>query len=474
MGIDTIATTAHAADDRLSLARPTIQFLGGAGTVTGAMYLVRADSAEVLLDCGLFQGLKALRLRNWEPRVANPATIAAVVLSHAHVDHVGYLPLLVREGFRGPVYCTAATADLVRVLLPDCAHLQEEEAERANRRGYSKHHPALPLYTMADSQAAIELLRHRSYGARFSVAPGVTALFRSAGHILGAATIELNLDATRLAYSGDLGRWNRPLVPDPAPIAAADVLLLESTYGERRHPEGGEEQLARVVSETARRGGALLIPAFAVDRTQEVVWMLERLERERRIPALPVYLDSPLAIEATEIYARHGAYRMPARYRFARTPAESQALNNLQGPVIIISASGMATGGRILHHLARRLPDERTTVLLVGFQSAGTRGRLLEEGASELKMLGQSIPVGARIERIDALSAHADRDDILRWLEGFERPPRVTYLVHGEPAAARALSQAIRDRFGWNVEVARDGETVSLHGVGSGASATPT
>lgn len=459
---------------RLSLARPTIQFLGGAGTVTGAMYLVSAGETVVLLDCGLFQGLKALRLRNWEPRVANPANIAAVVLSHAHVDHVGYLPLLVREGFRGPVYCTAATGDLVRVLLPDCAHLLEEEAERANRRGYSKHHPALPLYTRADAQAAIELLQHRSYGERFGVAAGVTALFRSAGHILGAATIELNLEATRLVYSGDLGRSNRPLVPDPAPIAAADVLVLESTYGERRHPEGGEEQLARVVSETARRGGALLIPAFAVDRTQEVVWMLERLERQGRVPALPVYLDSPLAIEATEIYARHGAYRMPARYRFARSPAESKALNDLKGPVIIISASGMATGGRILHHLARRLPDERTTVLLVGFQSAGTRGRLLEDGAREVKMLGHLVPVRARIERIDALSAHADRDDILRWLEGFGRAPRVTYLVHGEPSAASALSEAIRNRFGWNVQVARDGETVPLQRARSGASATPT
>jgi len=462
MGIDAIAMAARVADDRLSLARPTIQFLGGAGTVTGAMYLVSAGATEVLLDCGLFQGLKALRLRNWEPRVANPTNIAAVVLSHAHVDHVGYLPLLVREGFRGPVYCTAATGDLVRVLLPDCAHLLEEEAERANRRGYSKHHPALPLYTMADAHAAIELLQHRSNGVRFGVAAGVTALFRSAGHILGAATIELNLEATRLVYSGDLGRSNRPLVPDPAPIAAADVLVLESTYGDRRHAEGGEEQLARVVAETARRGGALLIPAFAVDRTQEVAWMLERLERQGRVPTLPVYLDSPLAIEATEIYARHGAYRMPTRYRFARSPAESKALNDLTGPIIIISASGMATGGRILHHLARRLPDERTTVLLVGFQSAGTRGRLLEEGAREVKMLGQLIPVRARIERIDALSAHADRDDILRWLEGFERPPRVTYLVHGEPAAALALGESIRTRFGWNVRVARDGETVPL------------
>lgn len=461
MATDTIPAVARAPDDRV-IAAPTLQFLGGAGTVTGAMYRVRAARGEVLLDCGLFQGLKPLRLRNWAPRVAAPAAITAVVLSHAHVDHIGYLPSLVKQGFRGPVYCTPATGDLVRVLLPDCAHLQEEEADRANRWGYSKHHPALPLYGLADAHAALELLQHRPFGERFDVARGITALFRPAGHILGAASVDLEVEGTRVVYSGDLGRWNRPLVPDPELIAAADVLLLESTYGERRHPEGGEGQLAHIVSEMARRGGALLIPAFAVDRTQEVVWMLEQLEREGRIPALPVYLDSPLAIEASEIYARHGAYRMPARYRFARTPAESKALNDLTGPFIIISASGMATGGRILHHLAQRLPDERTTVLLVGFQGAGTRGRLLEEGAREVKMLGRLVPVRARIEKIDALSAHADRDDILRWLAGFARPPRETYLVHGEPAAASALREAIRDRFGWTVHVARDQELVTL------------
>lgn len=447
---------------KLSAGAPELQFLGGAGTVTGALYLVRASGAEVLLDCGLFQGLKALRLRNWGQRVANPAGIGAVLLSHAHIDHIGYLPLLVRQGFRGPVYCTPATADLARVLLPDSAHLQEEEAERANRRGYSKHHPALPLYTMADAAAALELVQERPFHQPFAVLPGATALLRAAGHILGAATIELELDGIRLVYSGDLGRWNQPLLPAPELVPAADVLLLESTYGERTHPAGAAEQLARIVTDTARRGGILLIPAFAVDRTQEVARLLDQLEREGRIPALPVYLDSPLAIEATEIYARHGAYQVPARYRFARTPAESKALNDLTGPFIIISASGMATGGRILHHLAQRLPDERTTVLLVGFQGAGTRGRLLEEGAREVKMLGRMIPVRARIEKIDALSAHADRDEIMRWLEGFEQPPRVTYLVHGEPSAASALRDAIRQRFGWSVHVAGDGESVTL------------
>jgi metallo-beta-lactamase family protein len=454
-------TTARARAAHSLSAPATLQFLGGAGTVTGAMYRIHARAGDVLLDCGLFQGLKSLRLRNWSPRVTDAAAIRAVVLSHAHIDHVGYLPLLVRHGFRGPVYCTAATADLVRVLLPDSAHLQEEDAERANRRSYSKHHPAVPLYTAADAEAALGLLQPRAFGERISVATSVTARLRPAGHILGAATVEIELGRVRVVYSGDLGRRNRPLLTDPVPVPEADVLLLESTYGDRTHPIAGKRALARVVNETARRGGALLIPAFAVDRTQEVVWLLDRLEREGRIPALPVYLDSPLAIQATEIYARYGAFRVPARYRFARTPAESKALNDLTGPIIIISASGMATGGRILHHLARRLPDDRTTVLLVGFQGAGTRGRLLEDGAREVKMLGRLVPVRARIEKIDALSAHADRDEILRWLQGFRRPPRMTYLVHGEPPAAQALATSI-ERLGWAVRVAGDGETVPL------------
>jgi metallo-beta-lactamase family protein len=427
------------------------------------MYRIHTAAGDILLDCGLFQGLKQLRLRNWAPRVPDAAAIAAVVLSHAHIDHVGYLPLLVRHGFRGPVYCTSATADLVRVLLPDCAHLQEEEAERANRWGYSKHRPALPLYTLQDAEAVAPLLQARTYDEPFSIVRGVRGLFRPAGHILGSAIVELTLDRRRLVYSGDLGRGGaRSIGSDPALVTAADVLLLESTYGDRGHPGGGKEDLARIVNQTARRGGALLIPAFAVDRTQEIISLLDQLETEGAIPQLPVYLDSPLAIEATEIYARRSAFKIPERYRFARTPAESKALNDLRGPVIIISASGMATGGRVLHHLAQRLPDERTTVLLVGFQSAGTRGRLLAEGAREIKMLGRVVPVRAQIERIDALSAHADRAEILQWLAGFVQPPAMTYLVHGEPAAAQALAGEIAQRLRWQVRVAVDGETVPL------------
>lgn len=448
----------------------TLQFLGAAGTVTGSMHLLRAGDRSVLLDAGLFQGLKALRLRNWAGRLADPRGLDAVVVSHAHLDHSGYLPLLVRQGFGGPIYCTSATADLLAVMLPDSAHLLEEEAERANRRGYSKHHPALPLYTMADAQAALERLEARPYHQAFPVTGGVGALFRRAGHILGAATTEVAVDgAVRLVYSGDLGRWDRPLLRDPEPVPEADVLLLESTYGNRLHPGNGAEELTRAVREAARRGGVILVPAFTVGRAQELLWLLEHLETRGRIPALPVHLDSPMAIEVNEIYARHAeeldpGARLPGgkRVQLARTPEESKRLNGITGPAIIVSASGMATGGRILHHLSLRLPDPRTTVLLVGFQAAGTRGRSLQDGAREVRMLGHDVPVRARIESIDALSAHADREETLRWLGGFTRPPGETYLVHGEPAAAAGLAEAIKARLRWTVRAVADGETVTL------------
>jgi metallo-beta-lactamase family protein len=455
----------------------SVQFLGAAGTVTGSMHLVTSGDHRILLDCGLFQGLKALRLRNWEPRLPDPQRLDAVVLSHAHIDHSGYLPLLARQGFRGPIYCTPGTADLLGVVLPDAAHLQEEEAERANRKGYSKHRPALPLYTVGDAQTALALVRSCGYDAPVAVAGGVTALLREAGHILGSATVQLDLEGTRLVFSGDLGRYDRPILPDPEPVPAADVLLLESTYGDRPHPAGAEGDLVRIVRDAAAGGGTILVPAFAVDRTQELLWMLRRLEDARRVPVLPVYIDSPMAIEVTEIYRRHpeecdaemaralasGSRPLtPGNLHVARTEQESRAINEVRGPAIIISSSGMATGGRILHHLAQRLPDPRTTVLLVGFQAAGTRGRALEEGAKELKMFGGMVSVQARVERIDALSAHADSAETLRWLGGFERPPRVTYLVHGEPQAATALAAAIRARYAWNVVVAGDGEIVAL------------
>lgn len=455
----------------------TVQFLGAAGTVTGSLHLVATGEHRLLLDCGLFQGLKALRLRNWDRQIPDPRGIDAVVLSHAHIDHSGYLPLLARRGFHGPIYCTSGTADLLQVVLPDAAHLQEADAERANRHGYSKHRPALPLYTLDDAHAALALVDPCGYDHPFSVTSDATALLRQAGHILGSATVQLDVGHARLVYSGDLGRYGRPILPDPEPVPQADVLLLESTYGDRPHPGGAEADLVRIVRAAAGRGGTILVPAFAVDRTQELLWMLRRLEEAGSVPALPVYIDSPMGIEVTEIYRRHpedydaemaralasgDRPLAPRHLHIARTEQESRAINDVRGPAIIISSSGMATGGRILHHLAQRLPDQRTTVLLVGYQAAGTRGRALEDGARELKMFGQMVPVAARVERIDALSAHADCEETLRWLGGFTRPPHVTYLVHGEPQATAALAGAIRARYGWKVEIARDGETVPL------------
>lgn len=456
----------------------TIRFLGAAGTVTGSMHLVTANGRRVLLDCGLFQGLKELRLRNWREPPFDPEAIDAVVISHAHIDHTGSLPLLVRRGYRGPIFCTPATADLLGVLLPDSAHLQEEEAERANRYGYTRHKPALPLYTGADAERALGQLERTGYDRPFPVAGDVSVTYRTAGHILGAATVDLQLGAgPRLVYSGDLGRYDRPILPDPDPVSAADVLLLESTYGDRQHPTGTADELAKVVNEAAERGGALLVPAFVVDRTQEVLWLLQHLEEERRIPVLPVYVDSPSATEVTEIYHRHveeqdGEMRRriqdgkdplkPGRIQFCRSVQDSKKLNDVRGPVIIVSASGMATGGRILHHLAHRLPDPRTTVLLVGFQAAGTRGRSLQDGAKTIKMFGEQVPVRARVETVHGLSAHADQAELLRWLGGFTRAPRITYLVHGEPEAARAMAQAITARYGWAVRIPQDGEQVPI------------
>jgi metallo-beta-lactamase family protein len=456
----------------------TIQFCGAAQTVTGSMHLVHANGRRVLLDCGLFQGLKQLRLRNWREPPFDPTSLDAVVISHAHIDHTGSLPLLVRRGYRGPIYCTPGTQELLGVLLPDAAHLQEEEAERANRRGYSKHKPALPLYTAADAQRALEQLQPAGYGRPFPVAGDISVTYRRAGHILGAATVDVQPGrGSRIVFSGDLGRYDRPILPDPEPVPEADVLLLESTYGDRTHPVGAAEALAQVVNDTARRGGTLLVPAFVVDRTQELLWMLQRLEDEKRIPVLPVYLDSPSATEVTKIYHRHAEDHdadmrseirdgqdplRPERLQFCSTVEQSKRLNDINGPVIIVSASGMATGGRILHHLQRRLPDARTTVLLVGFQAAGTRGRTLQDGAKSLRMFGTDVPVRARVEILQGLSAHADQAETLRWLGGFQRPPRQTYLVHGEPAAADALAAVIHARLGWTVRAARDGEQVEL------------
>jgi metallo-beta-lactamase family protein len=458
---------------------PTLTFLGAAGgTVTGSKHLVEHGDRRVLLDCGLFQGLKALRLRNWAPPPLDPRALTAVLLSHAHVDHSGYLPRLVRDGFAGPIYCTGATADLLRIMLPDAAHLQEEEAAFANRHKTSRHEPALPLFTVADAERVLPLIRRTPFGASFAPAPGVTARFTVAGHILGAAVVEYSCEARRLVFSGDLGRYGVPIVLDPEPVREADVLLVESTYGDRRHAQvDPADELAAAVDRAVSQRGWLLIPAFAVGRAQEVLYDLRGLEERGRIPALPVYLDSPMAIEATMIYATHtdehdaeltrvrstGARPFaPRRLTLSRSAGDSKRLNELDGPGIVIAGSGMATGGRILHHLKRLLPDPRTTVLFVGYQAAGTRGRLLKDGARTIKMLGVQVPVRADIRASDAYSAHADRDEILRWLRQFQRAPEMTYVVHGEPAAANALRDAIATELGWKVAVAEDGQRVLL------------
>ena len=459
---------------------PSLTFYGGAGTVTGSKYLIESQGSKILLDAGLFQGLKELRLRNRAKPPFDPAEINAVVLSHAHIDHSGYLPLLAKNHFRGKIYCTSGTGDLLNILLLDSAHLQEEEAAAANRQGYSKHKPAFPLYTVEDAQTALKQVRHYPYEKVFEVVPGIKALFRRAGHILGAATVELQIgrkEIVRLVFSGDLGRWNRPILRDPEFVSEADVLLVESTYGDKLHPTNVVEEFTRVIHQAVGRGGALIIPAFAVGRTQELIWTFRELENQGKIPSLPVFIDSPMAIDVTDIYCRHpedhdldmqmlkDKSKCPfccQKYKLVRTPEESKALNHISGPMVIIAGSGMATGGRVLHHLKQRLPDPRTTVLLAGYQAVGTRGWSLQDGAKSLRLHGQDIPVKAKVELLEGLSAHADQNEILKWLSGFKKAPRQTYIVHGEPEAAQELMNRIQKKLGWNVKIARHQEKVLL------------
>ena len=457
----------------------TLTFLGGAGgTVTGSKHLLENEAGRVLLDCGLFQGLKALRQRNWAAPPVDPGTLGAVILSHAHIDHSGYLPRLCRDGFTGPVYCTPGTSDLLKVMLPDAAHLQEEEAAFANRHRTSKHDPALPLYTIADAERALAQVKRVDFGRRFTATRGVEARFTPSGHILGAGLVTCETGGRRLVFSGDLGRYDVPIMVDPEPVAEADVLLVESTYGNRVHPpDDPGDRLTAAVRRAVEQKGWLLIPAFAVGRSQEILYDLRELEKRGAIPSLPVFLDSPMGIQATAIYAAHTEEHDPAiarvvaggaapfaprRFTLSRTVDDSKRLNDAAGPGIIVAGSGMATGGRILHHLKRLLPDPKTTVLFVGYQAAGTRGRLLKDGAREMKMLGTVVPVNATIMVSDAYSAHADREEILRWLGGFKRPPGMTYVVHGEAGAAEALRDAIVSRLGWNTAVAQDGQRVTL------------
>lgn len=449
----------------------SLTFLGAAGTVTGSQYLLEVDHHRILIDCGMFQGLKPLRLRNWAKLPVHPGSVQSVVLTHAHLDHTGLLPRLVSNGFGGRAFCTAGTADLSKLVLPDAARLQEEDARRANQGRYAKHTPALPLFTENDAAEALSRLQPFGFNRPAPVAPGIEAEFINAGHLLGSAYVRVrrsNATGGTLLFGGDLGRYSRPVLPDPSPGVACDVLLVESTYGDREHPpEDNGAELARIVRETADLKGKLIIPSFSIGRVEEVLYWLKKLEDERAIPILPVYIDSPMAVQALEYYRRHAAELDPdarpargevcafctERFSPVGSARESQQVVDAKGPYIVISASGMAVGGRVLHHLAAGLPDPKNTVLFVGFQAAGTRGRDLIEGAHQVKMFGQWVPVHARIEKLNAMSAHADAGEVIRWLRTFPKAPGITYLVHGEPPAQVALKARIERELGWNVHI---------------------
>jgi metallo-beta-lactamase family protein len=459
----------------------TLQFLGGVGTVTGSKYLVNSGDTRVLVDCGLFQGTRDLRARNWDALPIAVESLDAIVLTHAHIDHCGYLPRLVAEGFDGPVYATPSTASLANIVLPDCGHLNEEEAEYANRTGFSRHNPALPLYTEDDAWAATQLLRPLQYGTSLEIAPDVELTLSRAGHILGAASVQLRLGGGGpvVGFSGDLGRPAHPLLVGPDAPPEADWLLVESTYGNRRHDDVASLQLlADTIVTTIDRGGNVLIPAFAVDRTEVLLHHLHALARSGRLPAgVPIYVDSPMALSALDVY-RQAIIRGDSDVRpevrgdasvldlldlhEVRDVEASKALNQPSRPSIIISAAGMASGGRVVHHLAHQLPDSRNTIILVGYQAEGTRGRRLADGADELKMLGRYIRVRAQIVDLRGFSVHADSGELLDWVRRAPSAPETVYVVHGEPSASAALAGAIRTQLDWSAVVPSPLERVRL------------
>ena len=462
---------------------PTLSFWGAAGTATGSKYLIESDRARVLIDCGLFQGGHELRDRNWQEPPFNAASVDAVIITHAHIDHTGYLPRFVRHGFRGPVYCSRGTSDLMKILLPDSARLQEEEADYRNRHKITKHLPALPLYTEQDAREALKLLQVvPNTGAEMRIVKGIKAEFRIAGHILGSSQVLVHVNGDneerKVLFSGDLGKYDQPIIRDPVAPPACDYLLIESTYGDRLHDvEEPKDALERIIKDAAARGSAVLIPAFAVGRAQEIVYLIRELEDEKRIPILPVCVDSPMAAAATQAYARRTEEQdeeYAAALKTTPTPLrthsmlacstrdDSKKINSMEGARVIIAASGMMNGGRILHHALRLLPDGNATVVFVGYQAAGTLGRRVADGEKQVKVLGQWIPVRCKIEKIGGFSAHADWKEVIRWLEGMPSPPKRVFVTHGEPDAAQAMAGHIRDRFGWTIEVPQYGEKFEL------------
>ncbi len=457
----------------------TLSFYGAAGTVTGSRFLLEHNNRRVLIDCGLFQGTKQLRLRNWDPIPFEVKRLDAVVLTHAHIDHTGTLPRLWAAGYRGPVFSTSGTRDLSALMLPDSGRLQEEEARYANKEGYSKHKPALALYTEENAIAALKLFETFAYDRPKEIVPGIRLRFARAGHILGSAICDFELLSTkqRVVFTGDLGRYAAPILKDPDRIEFATTVICESTYGDRTHGDVAPmDALAAAVTDTVARGGVVVIPAFAVGRTQEVLYHLRNLEEANRIPRVPVYVDSPMACDATPIYLAHredhdldltaildrgGSPFATSNTSFTRSVDQSKAVNAVKGPAVIISASGMATGGRILHHLKRRLPDPKNTILFVGYQSVGTRGRRILDGEKEIKIHGQMVPVHAQLVQVSGFSAHADWVEVLKWMDGFTAPPRQTLLVHGDDSALQALKQRVETK-GWTVAIPKHLETVTL------------
>ncbi|NIN36520.1 MAG: MBL fold metallo-hydrolase [Gammaproteobacteria bacterium] len=449
-----------------------IRFLGAAETVTGSRFLVESEEKRILIDCGLFQGLKKLRLRNWAQFPVDPSSIDAVVLTHAHIDHSGYLPALVKQGFKGRIYCTPATDALCRILLPDSGYLQEEEANNANKYGYSKHKPALPLYTRDDAENCLEYFETVSSEREFHPASGFRIIFRPVGHILGAASVYLTFNDKTVLFTGDIGRPNDPVMRPPADIEETDYLVVESTYGDRKHPRTSPKNvLERAVNYTIKRGGVVLIPSFAVGRAQTIMHLISELSQEGKLPNIPVYLDSPMAIDATEIFcyfrdqhrlSEDQCRMMCDRITYTRSVEESKAIASHLSPKIIISASGMLTGGRVVHHLKHYLGRRENVIVFAGYQAAGTRGAAMQAGAESVKIHGEYYPVRAKLVTIDALSAHADYSEMINWLSHLKRPPRKTFIVHGEPHSQDAFRRHIKDSLGWQATIPEQGDTVKL------------